>query len=147
KLALARLYHERGATREALEVVEQLKPTNQGMLVERELAILQLVLQLGDLDRARQSAQKLFAMRLPSDTEFKLADLMYQLGMTELGDRMMSRIGRRAGGQQDTLVQLMTRYATAGKKQEAAEIARQVIRRTEPRGSSRSYNSGNMQHQ
>ncbi len=147
ELARTRLLYESGKLREALEVVEQLRPTNQQMLVDRELTILQLVLQLGDLERSKQSAQKLFALRLDSDTEFKLADLMYQLGMRDLGDRMMRRIRRRAGGKQDTLVQLMTRYADSNDKAAAAEIARQIIRRTSPRGSQNYYTSENQQHE
>jgi hypothetical protein len=146
-LARSRLLYEAGKVPEALTVVEKLRPTNQQMLVDRELAILQLVLQLGDLERARQSAQKLFALRLESGTEFKLADLMYQLSMKELGDRMMGRIRRRAGGKQDTLVQLMNRYAEANDKASAAEIARQVIRRTSPRGTENNYTTENQQHE
>ena len=145
-LAQTRLLYDAGDIREALAVVEQLTPTNQRMLVDRELTILQLVLQLGDLERAKQSAQRLFALRHNSETSFKLADLMYQLGMRDLADRMMQRIRRRAGGKQDTLVQLMTRYAEANENEAAAEIARQVIRRTEPRGTRRYYNSSHVQH-
>ena len=146
-LAQVRLLYESGRANEALKLVEQLRPTNQKMLVDRELTILQLVLELGDLERAKQSAQKLFALRLDSATELKLADLMYQLGMVDLGDRMMSRIRRRAGGKQDTLVELMNRYMAADKQTQAAEIARQVIRRTEPSESRNSYNESNLQHQ
>ena len=147
ELARTRLLYESGKVRDALEVVEKLRPTNQRMLVDRELTILQLVLQLGDLERAKKSAQKLFALRLDSNTEFKLADLMYQLGMRDLGDRMMGRIRRRAGGKQDTLVQLMTRYVDSGDNDAAAEIARQVIRRTSPRGTQNYYTSENQQHE
>ncbi|MCO6045540.1 tetratricopeptide repeat protein [Aeoliella sp. ICT_H6.2] len=146
-LAQTRLLYESGRVREALDIVEQLRPTNQKMLVDRELTILQLVLELGDLERAKQSAQKLFALRLDSATELKLADLMYQLGMQDLGDRMMARIRRRAGGKQDTLVELMTRYVAANKPEQAAEIARQVIRRTEPRETRNRITASNRQHE
>ncbi|MEM9656922.1 MAG: tetratricopeptide repeat protein, partial [Planctomycetota bacterium] len=146
-LARARLLFDSGKFREALEVVESLRPSNQRMLVDRELTILQLLLQLGDLDRAKQSAQKLFALRLRSETELKLAELMFQLGMKDLGDRMMGRIRRRAGGNQGTLVQLMNRYAASGDNKAAAEMARQVIRRTTPRGTRNYYNSENQQHE
>jgi tetratricopeptide (TPR) repeat protein len=145
--ARTRLLYESGRVAEALAEVEKLRPTNQQMLVDRELAILQLVLQQGDLDRARASAQKLFALRLESDTEFKLADLMVQLGMKDLADRMMGRIRRRAGGQQDTLVRLMSRYADANDKAAAGEIARQVIRRTTPAANQYSYSADSQQHE
>lgn len=147
QLARSRVLYETGKVREALAIVEQLRPTNQQMLVDRELTILQLVLQLGDLERARKSAQKLFALRLDSEVEFRLADLMYQLGMNDLADRMMGRIRRRAGGKQDTLVKLMARYADASDNEAAAEIARQVIRRTTPRGAQDYQTTENQQHE
>ncbi len=147
RLARARLLYELTKNREALDVIETLRPTNQQMMVDRELTILQLLLQLGDLERAKESSQKLFALRLDPDTEFKLADLMQQLGMTELSKRTMDRIRRRAGGKQDTLVQLMNRYAQANDNVAAAEIARQIIRRTSPRGAQRYYTSENQQHE
>jgi hypothetical protein len=146
-LMRSRLLYEAGKIEEALQLIESLKPTNQQMMVDRELTILQLVLQQGNLDRAKASAQRLFALRLDASTEFKLADLMYQLGMRELGERMMGRIRRRAGNQQNTLNQLMTRYVEAGDLKSAAEIARQLIRRTTPRGTSNNYTSENVQHE
>lgn len=145
-LMQARMQYDNGDVRGALKTVESLRPSNQKMLVDRELTLLTLVLQLGDLERAKLSAQKLFALRLDSATEFKLADLMYQLGMKDMGDRMMSRIQRRAGGKQDTLTQLMSRYASAGELDKAAEIARQVVRRTKPAVGSR-RTSDNVQNQ
>ncbi|GAB5406393.1 MAG: hypothetical protein Aurels2KO_46240 [Aureliella sp.] len=131
-LTRAQLQYASGDVRGALASIEALRPRNQKMLVDRELTLLSLVLQLGDVERAKKSVQKLFALRLDSQTEFKLSEIMYQLGMKELGDRMMGRIRRRSGGKQDTLLELMNRYSTAGKKKEASEIAMQLIRRTEP---------------
>ena len=145
-LMRAKMSYESGDVEGALAIIDALKPTNQQMLVDRELTLLTLVLQLGDLDRAKKSAQKLFALRLDSQTEFKLADLMYLLGMKEMGDRMMGRIRRRAGGKQDTLTQLMQRYVSAREMDSAAEIARQLIRRTSP-ASGNSRNTSNSQHE
>ncbi|MCA9180804.1 MAG: hypothetical protein KDA51_05105, partial [Planctomycetales bacterium] len=146
-LAQARMHYDSGNVQAALDAVESLRPTNQQMLVDRELTLLQLVLQLGDLDRARKSATKLFALRLDSDTEFQLADLMYQLNMGELADRMMSRIRRKAGGKQETLTALMQRYASNADMDTAAEIARQLVRRTQPAASRNRRTSESMQHE
>ncbi len=132
-----RLLSETGQTAKALALVEKIKPVNQQMLVDRELTILQLAIALGDLDRSRQSAQRLFVLRLKPEVEFKLCDLMYQLGLKEQADRMMERIQRRSGGKQDTLLLLMNRYASTGDNKKAAEIARSILRRTKPRGGSR----------
>ncbi len=144
-LTRAQLQYATGDVRGALASIEALRPRNQKMLVERELTLLSLVLQLGDVERAKKSVQKLFALRLDSQTEFKLSEIMYQLGMKEMGDRMMGRIRRRSGGKQDTLLELMNRYNAAGKTKEASEIAMQLIRRSEPAvGNTRS--SSNVQH-
>ena len=143
----AQMLYADGRGKEALPLLQEMRPRSQKMLVDRELAILTLLLEEGDLDEARKSVTKLFALRLDSDTELQLADLIYQLGMKDLGDRMMMRIRRRAGGRQDTLVQLMSRYLQADKKEDAAEVARQVLRRTEPAESRSSRTSSNVQHE
>ena len=142
-----RLLSETGQTAKALAMVEKIKPVNQQMLVDRELTILQLVIALGDLERARQSAQRLFVLRLKPDVEFKLCDLMYQLGLKEQADRMMERIQRRSGGKQDTLMLLMNRYVSTGDKKKGAEIARSILRRTKPRGGSRYVTQEFSQHE
>lgn len=142
-----RLLSETGQTAKALSLVEKIKPINQQMLVDRELTILQLVIALGDIERARQSAQRLFVLRLKPEVEFKLCDLMYQLGLKEQADRMMERIQRRSGSKQDTLMQLMNRYVSTGDKKKGAEIARAILRRTKPRGSSRYTTSESQQHE
>ena len=142
-----RLLSETGQTSKALALVEKIKPINQQMLVDRELTILQLVIALGDIERARQSAQRLFVLRLKPEVEFKLCDLMYQLGLKEQADRMMERIQRRSGGKQDTLMQLMNRYVSTGDKKKGAEIARSILRRTKPRGGSRYMTADFQQHE
>ncbi|MFO7908069.1 MAG: tetratricopeptide repeat protein [Pirellulaceae bacterium] len=148
QLITAKMNYETGDLQAALDVIERFRPPNQRLLVDRELTRLQLLLELGDLERSKESAQKLFALRLDSDTEFKLAELMYQLGMQELGERMMSRIRRRAGGKQETLVKLMQRYSRNGELKQAAEVAQQVMRRTSPAASTaRGRTSSNVQHE
>ena len=147
ELLQVRMLHEAGKPAEAMSLVEQMRPANTQMMIDRELTILQLSLQLGQIERAKQSAQKLFALRLNSDTEFKLAELMYQIGMKDLGDRMMDRVQRKAGGQQSTLVEVMNRFVAAGQSDRAAEIARQIVRRTRPRISRTYSTSENQQNE
>ena len=119
--------------RGALDLLMELKPTNQKMLVDRELSILELQLHLGDMDLARNSAQKLFALNLNSNTQLQLAELMYNLNMKDFGDRLMDRVKRRAGGQHYTLSRLMDRYLKRDDFQHAVEIARQLMRQAKPR--------------
>ncbi len=62
----SRMYFETGQLKESLAQLESLKPTTAQLMQERELAILQLASQAGDKALAKQAAERLFAMRLPS---------------------------------------------------------------------------------
>ena len=125
-----RMYYESGRMKEALAQLESLKPTTAQLMQERELAILQLASQTDNKDLAKQAAERLFAMRLPSQTQMQVANQMQQLGMSEMASSMMQRLQRRGGNQITTLVQMMTQFRSENKTSSAQEIARQILRRT-----------------
>ena len=116
----------------ALALLESLKPMNQQMLQDRELAILQLVLQKGDIDRAKQSAERLFALRLDSNTQMQVGELMMQLGMREMADSVLQRVRQRSGNDLNSQYSLMQKLQSMDNKSGAVEIARQILRRTQP---------------
>jgi tetratricopeptide (TPR) repeat protein len=116
----------------ALALLESLKPMNQQMLQDRELAILQLVLQKGDIDRAKQSAERLFALRLDSATQMQVGELMMQLGMREMAESVLQRVRQRSGNDLSSQHSLMQKLQTLDNKSGAVEIARQILRRTQP---------------
>lgn len=126
----SRMYFETGRYKEAIAQLESLKPTTGQLMQERELAILQLASQSGETALAKQAAERLFAMRLPPQTQMQVANLMQQLGMTEMAGSMMQRVQRRGGNQVATLAQLMSQYKRENKTSAAQEIARQILRRT-----------------
>jgi protein involved in temperature-dependent protein secretion len=75
--------------------------------------------------------------------QLQLADYMHQLGMHELGEAMLARARRRAGGRTSSLLSLMQHYQSQGDEETAIEIAFQILRRARPRGSAAySRNSG-----
>lgn len=128
----SRMLFETQQVDSALTLLESLKPMNQQMLQDRELAILQLVLQKGDLNRAKQSAERLFALRLDSTTQMQVGELMMQLGMREMADSMLQRVRRRSGNDLASQYSLMQKLQTMENKSGAVEIARQILRRTQP---------------
>ncbi len=128
----SRMLYEANQIDLALEVLESVKPINQQLMQDRELALLQLILQKGDIERAKRSAEKLFALRLPSDTQLQVANLMYQLNMRELGDAMFQRLRQRSGSEPSMQIQLMNQMQANGNTAGAMEIARQLLRRTRP---------------
>lgn len=120
----------------ALALLESLKPMNQQMLQDRELAILQLVLQKGDIERAKQSAERLFALRLDSTTQMQVGELMMQLGMREMADSVLQRVRQRSGNDLNSQYSLMQKLQAMDNKSGAVEIARQILRRTQPSANS-----------
>ncbi len=72
----SRMYFELGSYKEALTLLEALKPTTAQLMQERELAILQLASQTGQNDLAKQAAERLFTMRMPPQTQMQVASLM-----------------------------------------------------------------------
>ena len=67
-------------------------------LRRREELALRLAVSSGDVERARHAAERLFGLRLDTDTQVILAGQMHQLGLHELADAVLGRAPPR--GQQ-----------------------------------------------
>ena len=70
----------------------------------REELALRLAVSPGDAERARHAAERLFGLRLDTDTQVLLAGQMHQLGLHELADAVLGRARRRAGNKSALLV-------------------------------------------
>ncbi|MCA9175369.1 MAG: DUF1583 domain-containing protein [Planctomycetales bacterium] len=123
---------------EALEIVDQIAPRDQKLIQQKELTALQLAERLGDVERARTAAQRLFGLRLSSDVQLSLVGRMQRLGLHELAESVTARAHRRAGNQTSSLSTLMTLYQSQGKTDVAQQIAHQILRRTAPTSASSS---------
>lgn len=132
QLQLIDAYYRSKRFKEALKIVNQIQAPDRKLLEQREIIALKLAVQVGDLDRAREAAKRLFGMQLKTDLQIQLAAQMNQLGMHELADAVLARTRRKAGNQSATLVQLMQQYASKGNNEIANQIAMQIIRRTSP---------------
>ena len=60
--------------------------------------------EFGSGGRARHAAERLFGLRLDTDTQIRLADQMHQLGLHELAEAVLGRARRRAGNKATALV-------------------------------------------
>ena len=130
KLTLAELRAQRRESDEALAVLDSVEAVDQDVTRRRELLALQLAVQTGRVERARQAAERLFGLRLDSAVQVQLAVQMHQLGMHELAEAVLARARRRAGNNTDALVGLMAQYQRQGKADIAVQIAHQILRRT-----------------
>ena len=126
----SRMYFETGQIDQALKKLQSLKPTTAQLTQERELAILQLASQTHNDEMARRAAERLFAMRLPPQTQMQVASMLQQLDMKEMADSMLQRLQTRSGNQLPALKQLMNQYQSENKRAAAQEVARQILRRT-----------------
>ena len=96
----------------------------------REELALRLAVANGDLDRARQAAERLFGLRLDTDTQVRLAGQMHQLGLHELAEAVLGRARRRAGNKASALVGMMSQYQRQGQLDVAVQVAMQILRST-----------------
>jgi len=136
RLEIANLYEQRGDFDDALAIVDSLAPRDQQLVQRREQTALRLAERIGDIDRARASAERLFGLRLDNDTQLALVDQMRRLGLHELAESIVARVHRRAGNQSSSLASLMSLYQGQGKTVLAQQLAHTLLRRTAPAMSS-----------
>lgn len=116
----------------ALETLDGFEPADHIALRERELLAVQAAVALGRIERARTGAERLYGLQLEAGVQFSLAQLMHQLGMHEPAENLLARMRRRSGNQTGTLVQVMQQYANQGNSDIAAQMAHQLLRRSQP---------------
>ncbi len=127
---LASMYEARGDYEDAITLVDSITPRDQKMLEQRELLALQLAERLGDIERARSAAERLFGLRLSSQVQLTLVDRMRRLGLNEMADAVLARVERTSTNQTSSLVSLMMLYQGQGKTDQANQLAHMLLRRT-----------------
>lgn len=132
RLEIATLHQSMGDTEDALEIVEAIMPRDQKLVQQRELMALELAERLGDIDRARQAAERLFGLRLDNDTQLALVERMRRLGMHEMAEAITSRVERRSGNSLPAMASLMALYQSQGKADLAQQLAHTILRRSTP---------------
>lgn len=129
RLELAALREQRGERDEALTLVDSIEPLDNATMQQRETMALRLAVLTGNVDRARQAAERLFNLRLDTDTQVQLAAQMHQLGMHEMAEAVLGRARRRAGNRTATLVSLMSQYQRQNQPDLAIQVAYQILRK------------------
>lgn len=136
KLELAEHCAERKELTEALELLNSITPLDQDVMQHRETLALQIAIRVGETERAREAAARLFGLRLDAETQVQLASQMAQLGMHEQSEAVMARAGRQAGNRLSALSSLMRQFQAQGKTDTALQIAQTILRRTQSRAGS-----------
>ncbi|MCC6509847.1 MAG: tetratricopeptide repeat protein, partial [Pirellulaceae bacterium] len=95
---------------DALAVIEQLAVYDQSAMAVREFAAARLAAKLGDQERARRAARRLFGVRLDTDTQIELAKLLRAVDMPELAADLVRRMRGRSGSSTQQLQSLMTYF-------------------------------------
>ncbi len=130
RLALADLQEKRGEPAEALVLVDAFSPQDNAGMRRREEQAMRLAITTGNLERARQAAERLFGLRLDTDTQVWLAGQMHQLGQHELAEAVLGRARSRAGNKATALVALMLQYQRQDKVDAAVQAALQILQST-----------------
>ena len=132
RLDLAELLEQEGDRAAALAATESVQPLDNTRMKRREELALRLAVLNGDLERARQAAERLFGLRLDTDTQVRLASQMHQLGLHELAE--LPSLGRAPpswqGNQASALAGMMVQYQRQGQLDIAVQVAMQILRST-----------------
>ena len=131
QLQIAQLYLNRDNFDDAMKVLEGIESYDQSVIQQRELLALRAAERLGDFDRARTAAERLFGSRLDNQMQIQLAQTMQRLGMNDMADAILSRAERTVGNDPQALASMMTMYQTQGKSDQAKQAARRILQRTQ----------------
>lgn len=109
---------------EALSALESIRvTTNQRVLRDKEMGRLNLAMKSGDIEKAREAARRLFAMRLDRNDENHLRSLLPKLELDELSRPILQRIKRRSGATANERLALAQKFLKEGDVDTAGEIA------------------------
>ncbi|MEM9828273.1 MAG: tetratricopeptide repeat protein, partial [Planctomycetota bacterium] len=125
----ARLAYELKRPRQALEALDAIRPLDSRMLVQKEMAAMQLASQLGDSDRAKVAAKRLFGMRLDTQTQLSLAQKLQALDMVDEAKAVLQRTRGGRAKDESTLLAIARQFERSGDKQSAAEVAYSLLKR------------------
>ncbi|WP_149497494.1 tetratricopeptide repeat protein [Roseiconus lacunae] len=129
RIEQARLASEVAQPRIALQKLDSFEPLDSRMLVRKEMAAMNLASRIGDTERARAAAERLFGLRIDTTTQLALTEQLRQLGMNDQAKAMMQRL--RGGRQKDerTQIQIANAFLSSGDPEAAAEVAYSVLRK------------------
>ncbi len=130
RIELAELLEQQGERDDALVLADAVQPMDNSTMKRREELAMRVSVLTGNMDRARQAAERLFGLRLDTDTQVRLAGQMHQLGLHELAEAVLGRARRRAGNKAAALVALMLQYQRQDKLDVAVQVAMQILRST-----------------
>ncbi len=130
RLELAELLEQQGERDDALAAADAVQPMDNATMKRREELALRVAVLTGNLERARKAAERLFGLRLDTDTQIRLSGQMHQLGLHELAEAVLGRARRRAGNKAAALVSLMIQYQKQDKLDVAVQVAMQILHTT-----------------
>ena len=89
RLDLADLLMQQGSPADAIELLDAVQPLDNMSLKRREELAITAAIAAGNAERARHAAERLFGLRLDTDTQIRLSGQMHQLGLHELADALL----------------------------------------------------------
>ncbi len=136
RIERARLAAELKRPREALAALDAINPLDQSVLRTREMAAMNLASQLGEINRVKEAATRLFGMRLDQSMSLALSDQLGRLGMREMAAAVLQRTQRRGGQSPQQILEIANSYQRIGENQAAAEAAFTALRKLNTSSSS-----------
>ncbi|MCD0459401.1 tetratricopeptide repeat protein [Roseiconus lacunae] len=132
RLMTADLLLRDGNKRGALKAIDSISVYDRQTMAVREFAAARLGAAIGDADRAKVAARRLFGVRLNASAQIELAKLMGGLGMKDLAADLVRRMRNRGGSNTEQLQSIMTFFFSQKQNDQAAEVAMELLRRSTP---------------
>lgn len=125
----ARLASELSQPRRALEILDSFSPLDSEMLARKEMAAMNLAAELGDVKRAAIAAERLYGLKMDTQTQLALIDQLRRLGMRDRATAMLRRLRGNQGRQDEsTQLQIARSFLADGDGLAAAEVAYSVLK-------------------
>jgi tetratricopeptide (TPR) repeat protein len=141
RMCIVRLHQKLSNDADALALLDTIDTVDQNLLQQRELLALQLAAKTGNVDRAKQAAERLFGLQLDSKAQIALSTHLKNFGMHKMSDALLSRTRHSTGNDMSTLTDLMTRYNDEANADVANQIAHQILRQSANMAPSRTTTS------
>ncbi|PNY37780.1 hypothetical protein C2E31_05830 [Rhodopirellula baltica] len=129
RLLSADLKLRAGQQTQALDTIDAISVYDRQTMAIREFAAAKLSAAIGNVERARVAARRLFGVRLSASAQIELAKLMSSLGMQDLATDLVRRMRSRGGSTPDELESVMRFYFSQQETELASEVAMELLRR------------------
>ena len=130
RMMIIELCQKLGQSDDALALLEKIPDIDPSLLRVREFKSLSLALKVGNMERAKSAAERLYGLQLNPDERTLLIPQLRRLGLKDMADHVESRKTNEISSDlASSPLTLLDMYEKQGNQVAAVQVAQQLIRR------------------